>query len=68
MKLLGSGVQCTHRGGLLLARHAREAVAATRGAEKVAGRSALCASDNLSPRLVTALFSKIIEEAVRDHR
>lgn len=66
--LLGERFTLTHQVGLLKASRALEAVDATREAEKLAELSALCEEYNLNPELVTELFSKIMEEVVKNHR
>ncbi len=65
--LLGRRFALTHQVGLLKASNALDAVDATRETEKLAELSALCQKYNLNPALVTELFSKIMEEVVRNH-
>lgn len=66
--LLGARFALTHQVGLLKASKALEAVDTTREAEKLAELSSLCAKHNLNPELITELFSKIMEEVVKNHR
>ena len=66
--LLGKRFEFTHQVGLLKASQALEPVDAPREAEKLAELSALCEQHNLNPALVTELFSKIMAEAVKNHR
>ncbi len=68
LELLGKRFELTHQVGLLKASQALEPVDATREAEKLAQLSALCAQHKLNPLLVTELFSKIMGEAVKNHR
>lgn len=66
--LLSKRFELTHQVGLLKASKALEAVDATRESEKLAELSALCEEYNLNPELVTQLFSRIMEEVVKNHR
>jgi len=68
LALLGERFELTHQVGLLKADKALAAVDATREAEKLAELSALCQTYNLNPELVTELFSKIMEEVVKNHK
>ena len=68
LELLGKRFELTHQVGLLKASKALDAVDATRESEKLAELSALCEKHKLNPALVTELVSKIMEEAVRNHR
>ena len=68
LELLGKRFESTHQVGLLKASQALEPVDATREAEKLAELSALCEKHNLNPVLVRELFSKIMAEAVKNHR
>ncbi|GJM13318.1 MAG: hypothetical protein DHS20C12_17210 [Pseudohongiella sp.] len=68
LELLGKRFECTHQVGLIKASQALEPVDASREAEKLAQLSALCEKYNLNPALVTELFSKIMGEAVKNHR
>lgn len=68
VELLGKRFEFTHQVGLLKASQALEPVDATREAEKLAELSALCKKYKLNPALVTELFSKIMAEAVKNHR
>jgi chorismate mutase len=66
--LLGKRFELTHQVGLLKANKALNAVDATRESEKLAELTALCKQHDLNPVLVKELFSKIMEEAVKNHR
>lgn len=66
--LLGKRFRLTHQVGLLKASKALQALDTTREAEKLAELRALCATHNLNPELITELFSKIMEEVVRNHK
>lgn len=68
VELLGKRFEFTHQVGLLKASQALEPVDATREAEKLAELSALSEKYNLNPALVTELFSKIMAQAVKNHR
>ncbi len=66
--LLGKRFELTHHVGLVKASRALEAVDPTRESEKLAELSALCEKYDLNPALVRELFSKIMEEVVKNHR
>ena len=66
--LLAKRFELTHQVGLLKASKALEAVDATRESAKFAELSGLCEKHKLNPVLVTELFSKIMEEVVKNHR
>ncbi len=66
--LLGQRFELTHQVGLLKASKALDAVDATRESEKLAELSELCEKHDLNPTLVTELFSRIMDEVVRNHR
>lgn len=66
--LLGKRFELTHQVGLLKVDKALNAVDATRESEKLAEITALCNQHGLNPTLVTELFSKIMQEAVKNHR
>ncbi|PCJ25910.1 MAG: chorismate mutase [SAR86 cluster bacterium] len=66
--LLRDRFELTHQVGLLKASNALNAVDATRESQKLADLSLLCKEYNLNPELVTGLFSKIMEEVVKNHR
>ncbi|NQV71062.1 MAG: chorismate mutase [Pseudohongiella sp.] len=68
LALLGERFVLTHQVGLLKASQALEAVDAKREAEKLAELSSLCEQHNLNPELIIALFSKIMEEVVKNHK
>ncbi len=68
LALLGKRFELTHHVGLVKASKALEAVDATRESEKLAELSALCEKYDLNPALVRELFSKIMEEVVKNHR
>lgn len=68
LELLERRFALTHQVGLLKASKALAAVDATRESEKLAELTALCKKHRLNPTLVTELFSKIMEEVVRNHR
>ncbi len=65
---LGRRFALTHQVGLLKANKALDAVDTRRESEKLAEISALCQQHDLNPALVTELFSKIMEEVVKNHR
>ncbi|MEX0963454.1 MAG: chorismate mutase [Pseudohongiellaceae bacterium] len=66
--LLGKRFELTHQVGLLKASKALDALDASRESQKLAELSSLCKQHNLNPVLVTELFSKIMEEVVKNHR
>lgn len=66
--LLSERFVLTHQVGVLKASKALQALDSTREAEKLAELSSLCEQYNLNPELVTELFSKIMEEVVRNHK
>jgi len=68
LALLGERFRLTHQVGLLKASKALQALDTTREAEKLAELRALCETHNLNPELITELFSKIMEEVVRNHK
>ncbi len=68
IQLLGRRFALTHQVGLLKANKALDAVDTTRESEKLAEISALCEQHQLNPALVTELFSRIMEEVVKNHR
>ena len=68
LALLGERFKLTHKVGLLKASNALQAVDATREAEKLAVLSSLCEEYKLNPEFVAGLFSKIMEEVVKNHR
>ncbi len=66
--LLSERFTLTHQVGLLKASKALQAVDLRREEEKLAELRSLCAQHNLNPELVTELFSKIMEEVVKNHK
>lgn len=68
VSLLGKRFELTHQVGVIKASKALEAVDAARESEKLAELRALCEKHGLNPELVTGLFSKIMEEVVKNHR
>jgi len=66
--LLGRRFEFTHQVGVLKASKSLDAVDATRESEKLAELRTLCEKHKLNPELVTELFSKIMEEVVKNHR
>lgn len=68
LALLGERFTLTHQVGLLKASRSLQALDSTREAEKLAELSSLCEQYNLNPALVTELFSRIMEEVVKNHK
>ena len=66
--LLATRFKLTHQVGLLKASNQLDAVDANREAQKLEKLRALCGESNINPELVTELFTKIMEEVVRNHR
>jgi chorismate mutase len=58
----------THRVGLVKATHGLEAVDAEREAQKLARIREQCQEQGVNPDLVVELFTRIMEEVVRNHR
>ncbi|MEQ8409294.1 MAG: chorismate mutase [Gammaproteobacteria bacterium] len=68
IELLAQRFALTHRVGLLKANNALEALDAGREAEKLAEITRICATHDLNAALVTDLFTRIMEEVVRNHK
>lgn len=66
--LLAERFALTHRVGLLKANNELAALDAGREAQKLADLRTLCAQHQLNPELVTELFTRIMEEVVRNHK
>jgi chorismate mutase len=68
LNLLAARFALTYRVGVLKADKALKAMDAGREAQKLADLRALSAQHNLNPDLVAELFTKIMEEVVRNHQ
>ena len=67
IELLAQRFRLTHRVGKLKASLALQSLDARREEEKLAEIRSLCARHGLNADLVTALFTQIMEEVVRNH-
>lgn len=67
IELLAHRFELTHQVGQLKASHALEAIDSAREKEKLADIQALCQQYDLNPGLVSELFTRIMEEVVRNH-
>ena len=67
INLLAERFALTHQVGVLKATKELDAVDAEREAQKLAELTDLCKQHDLNPQLVTELFTKIMEEVVRNH-
>ena len=65
--LLAQRFELTHKVGRLKASWSLNSLDSQREAEKLANIAALCEQNNLNPLLVTELFTRIMEEVVRNH-
>jgi chorismate mutase len=65
--LLAQRFELTHKVGKLKADQSLDALDARRESEKLAEIKALCEQHNLNSHLVTELFTRIMEEVVRNH-
>jgi len=65
--LLAQRFELTHKVGRLKASRSLNSLDSQREAEKLANIAALCEQNNLNPLLVTELFTRIMEEVVRNH-
>jgi len=68
VELLAARFELTHQVGVLKADQELEALDAGREAEKLAELQRLCADKGLDPELITELFSRIMEEVVKNHK
>jgi len=68
VNLLAERFTQTHKVGLLKASNSLQAVDATREAQKLAELRSLCESTGLNPELVAELFTRIMEEVVKNHK
>lgn len=66
--LLAARFEQTHKVGLLKALNALQAVDAQRESQKIAELRQLCEANGLNPDLVTELFTRIMQEVVKNHR
>lgn len=66
--LLAARFSLTHKVGVLKASNALQAVDAERESQKIAELRTLCQSSGLNPDLVTELFTRIMQEVVKNHR
>ncbi len=68
ISLLAERFALTHEVGLLKADKKLEALDSSRESEKLAQLTALCQEYGLDPALVSELFSRIMEEVVKNHQ
>ena len=68
VEILAARFELTHQVGLLKASQQLDALDSGREAEKLARLREMCADNGLNPDLVTELFSKIMQEVVKNHR
>ena len=68
INLLAERFELTHQVGMLKASNELDAVDAGREANKLDELRALCLQHDLNPDLVTELFTRIMEEVVKNHR
>jgi len=66
--LLAERFAQTHKVGLLKAANSLKAVDADREAQKLADLRQLCEAKGLNAELVAGLFTRIMEEVVKNHR
>lgn len=66
--LLAARFDQTHTVGILKASNALQAVDAQREAQKIAELRKLCEANGLNPDLVTELFTRIMQEVVKNHK
>ncbi len=67
ISLLAERFALTHRVGMLKASNELDAVDAGREAQKLDDLRALCLEHELNPELITELFTRIMEEVVKNH-
>lgn len=68
IKLLAARFAQTHKVGVLKASNSLQAFDAEREAQKIAELRNQCAANGLNPELVTELFTRIMQEVVKNHR
>ena len=68
ISLLAERFALTHEVGLLKADKKLKALDSSRESEKLAELPALCEEHDLDPALVSELFSRIMEEVVKNHQ
>ena len=68
ISLLAERFALTHEVGLLKADKKLKALDSSRESEKLAELTALCEEHDLEPALVSELFSRIMEEVVKNHQ
>ena len=68
ISLLAERFALTHLVGILKASNELDALDAGREAQKLDDLRALCLEHDLNPDLVTELFTRIMEEVVKNHR
>ncbi len=67
VEILAARFKLTHQVGLLKASQDLDPLDAGREAEKLSRLKELCEQQGLNPDLVTELFSKIMQEVVKNH-
>lgn len=67
VRLLAERFKLTHGVGLLKAKQDLSSVDSSREAEKIARLRDLCSSLDLDPNLVEELFTRIMQEVVKNH-
>ena len=67
LRLLAERFQLTHQVGIVKASQALASFDSTREAEKLERLRALCGDLQLDPALVTELFTRIMQEVVKNH-
>ena len=68
VNLLADRFNQTHKVGILKASNSLQAVDAERESQKIAELRRLCETNGLNPDLVTELFTRIMQEVVKNHR
>lgn len=66
--LLAARFALTHQVGLLKASNSLQALDAERESQKIAELQKLCVANGLNPGLVTELFTRIMQEVVKNHK
>lgn len=68
VEILAARFELTHQVGLLKASQQLDALDAGREAEKLTRLREMCVENGLNPDLVTELFTKIMQEVVKNHQ
>lgn len=66
--LLAARFTLTHQVGILKASNSLQALDVDREAQKIAELQKLSAANGLNPGLVTELFTRIMQEVVKNHK